>query len=351
MSHVVTFQPSGHTVRCASDRSILSSGLDAGLLLPFSCRSGICQTCRGRVVSGEVDVGDVHPAYLSEAERADGFVHLCQARALSDCTIEIEEQDPNLRVPAESMPARVLGMRKLAPDVMAVRLGTPLNEPVKFHAGQYLDIEVEAGLRRSYSLAVAPTNDGLRALELHIRHMPGGRFTDHVFNRMQLRDVLQIVVPQGVFYLRESDAPIILLCSGTGFAPIKSIVEDSIKRGLRRPIHLYWGGRTREDIYLAQLAQQWASEHPHLKFIPVLSNATEACAWQGRTGFVHEAVLADWPNLVDHEVYACGAPLMVEAARRSFVAEANLPAAHFFADSFVSEADRAAHPPAHTETA
>jgi CDP-4-dehydro-6-deoxyglucose reductase len=352
VTYTITFQPSGHTLQCPPDRAILSAALDSGLKLPFSCRSGVCRTCRGRLLEGAVDLGEVHPAYLDQADRDAGYAHLCQARAQSDCVIEIEEPDPAATFPTQELPGRVLAMKRLAPDVMALQVGTPANEAVRFNAGQYVDILAADGLRRSYSIANAPDATGVRRLEFHIRHMPGGRFTDRVFEGMQPRELLRMVVPQGLFYLREgSDKPIVFVCSGTGFAPIKSIVEYSLARGLRRPMHIYWGGRRRRDLYLDALPREWAERHPHIRYTPVLSEPTPECAWQGRHGFVHRAVLEDRPDLSGCQVYACGVPVMVDAARRDFTARAGLSEREFLSDAFVSEADRAAPGPAEMENA
>ncbi len=345
MTHTITFLPSGRSVRCPDNRKILDAGLESGVLLPFSCRAGFCRTCRGHVVEGTVELGDVHAAYLTEADRRAGFVHLCQARARTDCTIEIEEVDPASALAAQAMPARILSLTKLAPDVMALRLGTPPNEPVRYYAGQYIDVFLEDGVRRSYSIANPPESAGVNRLELHVRHMPGGRFTDRVFGALAARDILRIVVPQGRFFLREeTDKPIILVCSGTGFAPIKAIVEYSLARGLRRPMQLYWGGRRRQDLYLDGLVRDWAQTYPHIAYTPVLSEPGPECRWHGRTGFVHEAVLEDWADLAAFQAYVSGAPAMVEAARRDFTSRAGLPEREFLSDSFVSEADRAADP-------
>ncbi|WP_372660014.1 CDP-6-deoxy-delta-3,4-glucoseen reductase [Hydrogenophaga sp.] len=342
MQHVITLQPSGRSFGCSGDIPILKAGLDDGVQLPFSCRSGMCRSCRGRLVTGSVDYGPVHPAYLSEADKAAGHVHLCQAKALSDCVIQIQELDPSLAFPVKAMPTRVLAMDRLADDVMRLQLGVPANEPLRFHAGQYVDILTKDGLRRSYSMANAPSTDGVRQIELHIRHMPGGQFGGQVFEHMQQRDLLRIEGPHGQFYLREdSDKPMVLLASGTGFAPIKSLIEHSLTKGLRRPMHLYWGGRTKADLYLHELATAWAQAHEHIRYTPVLSDATPACAWQGRTGFVHRAVLQDVADLSASQVYACGAPIVVESARREFTALRGLPENAFFADAFVSEADKA----------
>lgn len=347
MHHTVTLQPSGRSFLCADSEVILKAGLDSGAGLPFSCRSGLCRSCRGRLTAGGVDLGEVHPAYLDAQERAAGYVHLCQARPLGDCVIEIDEIDAALGYPLQQLPARVLSMQRVAPDVMLLQLGLPSNEPARFRAGQYLDIVGKDGLRRSYSIANAPQADGVRQLELHIRHLPGGAFTDRVFGELKVRDIVRVELPLGSFQFDEqSDKPMLLLASGTGFAPIKAIVEHCIARGIARPIRLYWGGRRREDLYLHELAEAWCRAHPHIAYVPVLSEATPACDWHGRDGFVHQAVLRDLPDLRAYQVYACGAPVVVESARRDFSALAGLPASAFLADAFVSAADKASHFPA-----
>ncbi len=342
MKFGITLQPSGTRFECDADTTLLHAGLDAGSRLPFSCRSGLCRTCRGKIVAGRVDPGTVHPNYLSAADIAAGYAHLCQAKPLSDCVIEIEELDPAESYPVRGMPARVLQLERLAPDVMRVQLGVPPNEPIRFNAGQYIEVLIGDGARRAYSIANAPQVDGLRQFDLHVRHLPGGRFTDRLFSTAKARDVWRIEAPLGHFRLRDDAArPAILLASGTGFAPIKAIVEATLAQAGSRALHLYWGGRERRDLYLDGLASQWAAEHAHIAYTPVLSAATEHCAWHGRTGFVHEAVLADHGDLSAFDVYACGAPAMVEAARRDFCAQRGLPEERFFADSFVSQADLA----------
>ena len=349
MSYTVTSLPSGRQFDCAPQQTILKAGLNVGAGLPFSCRSGVCRSCRGRVVMGQVNPGNVHPAYLDEQERAQGYAHLCQARPLSDCTIEVDEYDTSLSHPVQHLPVRVMSIDRVAPDVIVVTLGLPPNEPLRFHAGQYLDIVLDQDLRRSYSIANAPAADGVRQIQLHLRHMRGGIFTDRAFSTLKPREMLRIEAPLGQFFLDgKSDKPVILLASGTGFAPIKAMVEQSITQNSSRPMHIYWGGRKRTDLYLNELAGQWARDHAHIRYTPVLSNATTECDWQGRDGFVHRAVMQDYPSLENHQVYACGAPVMIDAARRDFIADRQLPEREFHADAFVSEADKAI-PPANTK--
>ncbi|MEY4428045.1 MAG: hypothetical protein RLZZ182_734 [Pseudomonadota bacterium] len=342
MSYTITLKPSGHSYICDSGTPVLKAGLDAGLFLPYSCRSGVCKTCRGRVTQGQVDFGGVHPKYLNEEDKAKGYALLCCAKPLSDLVLEVDEIDADSALPSKYMPVRVLEVKRAAPDVMIVKLGLPMNEPTLFRAGQYVEFVLADGLRRSYSIANVPSNDGVRQLELHVRHMPRGLFTDHVFGQMKVRDVHRVEFPLGSFFLREnSQRPMVMLASGTGFAPIKSIIEHSILRGMRRPITLYWGGRKREDLYMMDLAQSWADQHAHILFVPVLSEPTAACHWTGRQGFVHRAVMEDLADLSSFDVYACGSPIVVESARRDFVAERGLDASNFYADAFLTAADKA----------
>jgi len=320
---------------------VLKAGLSSGINLRYSCRSGVFRTCRGRLVEGRMDLGNVNSYYLSEQDRAAGYVHLCCATPRSDCVVEADEIDVGL-APAMRLPVRVMTLEKLAPDVMRVVIGLPPNEPLKYLAGQYVDLLLQGGVSRSYSIASAPTTEGLRQIELHVRHMPGGVFTDRVFGSLKVRELLRIEAPHGFFHLDEvSEKPMIMLASGTGFAPIKAVIEHSLQKNMERPIRLYWGGRKRDDIYMDALACDWASRYPHIHYTPVLSDATEACAWRGRRGFVHKAVMEDYADLAGHQVYACGAPVMVEAARHDFTGQRQLPEDQFFADAFVSEADKA----------
>jgi len=342
MTFQVTLQPSGRSFPCDADTSILKAGLDAGLFLPYSCRTGVCRTCRGTILEGKVDFGPVHPTYLPESDKAKGLALLCSAKPLSDLVVQAREVDMNSAIRPKFMPSRIFAMKKAAPDVMLITLSLPMNEPMLYRAGQYVEFILKDGKRRAYSIANVPSNEGVRQLEFHVRLTPGGLFTEHVFGAMKLRDIHRIEAPLGTFFLREeSDKPIIMLASGTGFAPIKGIIEQTLAKGQTRPVTLYWGGRKREDLYMLDLAEGWAAQHPHIRFVPVLSDATPECAWTGRTGFVHRAVMEDFPDLSGHQVYACGAPVMVDAAKRDFLAERGLPEDEFFADSFLTEADKA----------
>jgi len=332
MGFTVTLKPSGHTFEVPEGQNVLQAGLGAGHMLPYSCRAGVCRTCRGTILEGKVDYGLVHETYLPETDKAKGYALLCQAKPLSDLVVEVREVQG---VRPRTIPCRVERLEKPAPDVAVIGLRLPMNENFRFLAGQYIDFLLKDGKRRSYSLAVRPDPAGITALEIHVRHTPGGVFTDHVFASLKVRDLLRFEGPLGSFYLREdSNKPIVMLASGTGFAPIKALCEHALEKKISRPITLYWGVRLKRDLYMLDLPRSW----PHVKFIPVLSDET----WDGRMGFVHRAVMEDFPDLSGHQVYACGAPIVVESARRDFSAQCKLPPDEFYADSFLTEADKAA---------
>ncbi|MBH1986896.1 MAG: CDP-6-deoxy-delta-3,4-glucoseen reductase [Burkholderiales bacterium] len=348
MSFNVSIQPSGREFSMQRDETVLSAALNAGIGLPYGCKDGACGSCKCKLVEGRVIHGAHQAKALSAAEEEAGWLLTCCATPQSDLVIEARQVVGLGDHPAIKMPTRVTSLTKAAPDVMVLRLQLPATHQFGFRAGQYIEFILKDGARRSYSMANAPhavKDAGVNGLELHIRHMPGGLFTDHVFGGMREKEILRVEGPFGTFFLREdSERPVVLLASGTGLAPIKAIVEHMRFKGLTRPTTLYWGCRRREDLYLHDWALQQAAELPWLNYVPVLSDAphpgNDPAPWTGRTGFVHQAVLADLPDLSGHEVYACGAPAMVAAARADFTAQAGLPDEFFYADAFTSEADK-----------
>ncbi len=329
MAHQVTLQPTSHTFSVPDGVTILSAALDAGINLPYGCKNGACGACKAKVLEGKVDLGAAQESALPAAERVAGMALLCCAQPLSDLTIEVHEVAAAQDIPVKMLPCRVERLERVADDVMVIHLKLPTNERLQFLAGQYIEFLLPEGKRRAFSLANAPHADTL--LELHVRRIPGGSFTEHVFTKMKVKDILRIEGPFGTFYLREdSDKPILLVAGGTGFAPIKGLIEHALHIGIRRPMQLYWGARNRAGLYMNALAERWAKENG-IAYTPVLSEPD--AGWQGRTGLVHEAVLADHPDLSGWQAYVCGAPAMVEAAQRDFVAQ-GLPKVEFFADVF-----------------
>lgn len=343
MSFSVTVQPSGKQFEVNDDELVLEAALRQGVVIPYGCKNGACGSCKCRVLSGEFSMDDYSPKALSVEEQARGLALMCRAQPSSDLTIEARVVMAG-DMPIRKMPCRVASIEKVAPDVVVVKLQLPANEKLQYLAGQFVEVILRDGTRRSYSMGSAP--HASERLELHIRHMPGGKFTDTVFGAAQPalkeRDILRFEGPMGTFFLREdSDKPIVLLASGTGFAPIKALVEHVAHKGITRPMTLYWGGRRPHDLYLNALCEQWARELPNFKYVPVISDALPEDAWGGRDGFVHRAVVADFPDLSGYQVYACGAPVVVDSARADFCAQCHLPEDEFYADSFTTAADLA----------
>lgn len=335
MPHRITIKPSNHVFSAADGETILEAALREGFVIAYGCRNGACGACKGKVLEGRVDYGHYQEHALSEAEKRLGFALFCQARPLSDLAIECREIGAARDIQIRTLPCRVQKMERAAPDVMVLHLKLPANERLQFLAGQYIDILMKDGRRRSLSLANAPHDDA--HLQLHLRNY-GGPFSEYVFNRMKEKDILRFEGPFGTFFLREdSDKPVILLAGGTGFAPIKAIVEHVLHKGIRRPLALYWGARARVDLYMNDLAEKWRDEHG-IRYVPVLSQPAAADRWDGRTGLVHEAVMADFPDLSGYQVYACGAPAMVEAAHRDFTTRCQLPEDEFYSDAFTPAA-------------
>lgn len=335
-AYAVTLFPSGSCFNAQEGESLLDAAARAGLLLPHQCKTGTCGACKSRVASGDTQMLLPDAPALSPDEAAQGLRLLCCTSAISALQVECAEIPHIPGIEVRKLPVRVAAMDRLASDVVRMQLQPPAGQHLHYACGQYVNVLLPGNRRRSYSLATPP---GADTLELHIRHLPGGLFTDQVFGKLKARDVLRIEGPFGTFGMHTpSDAPAILLASGTGFAPIKALVEQLMATGSQRRLHLYWGGRTRQDLYLHTLCEQWQQALAgRLHYVPVLSDATAADGWTGRTGFVHQAVIKDHPDLSGHEVYACGAPPMVDAARRDFAVQCGMCPTAFFADAFVAQ--------------
>jgi CDP-4-dehydro-6-deoxyglucose reductase len=342
MSFTATVQPAGRSFTVERDEPVLQAAIRQGVGLPYGCKDGACGSCKSRLLEGRVIHGAHQAKALSADEEAAGLMLTCCAIPQTDVIIEARSVPGAGQFAVRKMPSRVLSITRPAPDVAVLMMQLPANDPLRYHAGQYIEFLLRDGARRSYSMANAPhTQTDKPVIELHLRHMPGGQFTDHVFGALKEKDILRIEGPFGSFFLREdSPKPIVLLASGTGFAPIKAIVEHLQFKASTRPVVLYWGCRSKADLYLHDWTLAAAQQMPSLRYVPVLSEPRTEDAWTGRTGLVHRAVMADWPDLSGHQVYACGAPIMVESAQRDLVAQCGLPAEEFYADSFTSEADK-----------
>jgi NAD(P)H-flavin reductase/ferredoxin len=321
---------------CEPREFVLDAAERAGYSMPSSCRKGVCSTCEAGLIAGEVEQRG-----RGRRTARDGVALMCRSQPRADITIRPKRFERIDIFRRKTITTTIFRLARPAPDVTILTLRFPIGLRAPFRAGQYLQVVMDDGDRRNFSMAnAARDNDGA---ELHIRHVPDGKFSMKVLSKLSIGDRLQIEAPYGDFYLRASARPIVLLASGTGFAPIKSMIETSIHAGHRRPMHLYWGGRRREDIYLADLPTKWAQRLPWFSFTPALSEPP--ASWTGRTGLVHNAVREDHEDLSSIDVYACGNPLMVAAAQREFISDHGLPGAQFFADAFVESGPSASNDP------
>jgi CDP-4-dehydro-6-deoxyglucose reductase, E3 len=332
MSYQVTIKNSGHTFDVRPSQTVLQAAIDAGINLPYGCRNGACGSCKAKLISGKVMHNDYQSSAMSDAELAAGNVLLCCAMAQENLTIECREVGGLAGIKPRILPTRVAKKEQLSHDVIALYLQLPSSERLQFLAGQYIEFILKDGKRRAFSIANAPHDSDF--LQLHIRVIPGGVFSDYVANELQEKAILRLEAPFGNFFLREdSQKPIIFVAGGTGFAPVKGIIEHMLHNNIKRDIMLYRGARQLQDLYMHTLCEKWAEFTPHFTYIPVVSEPQAGENWQGRTGLVHEAVLADYKDLSGYQAYVCGAPGMCEVAHNTFVAQ-GLSVDEFFSDAF-----------------
>ncbi|MEW8024371.1 MAG: CDP-6-deoxy-delta-3,4-glucoseen reductase [Candidatus Thiodiazotropha sp.] len=328
MSFKVHVEPSGHEFSVETGETILDAAIRQGVNLPYGCRNGFCGDCLATLAAGQVDYPNGKPPVM--ADDSNGECYICQAAPASDLIIAVKEIVQSKDLPVRTMPCKIDRIERLNDDVIRLYLKLPEGERLQFLAGQYLNFILQDGSKRAFSIANAPHDDDF--IELHIRHVDGGLFTDILFNGMEEKTIMRIEAPLGSYYLREdSTKPIILMGGGTGFAPLKGIIEHAFQIGIQRPMHLYWGVRSKSDLYLPNLPEKWAAESPHFSYTPVLSEPDDG--WSGRTGWVHEAVIADHPDLSGHEVYMSGPPPMIEAGKEAFLSH-GLAGEELFSDSF-----------------
>jgi CDP-4-dehydro-6-deoxyglucose reductase, E3 len=340
MSFIVRTEPGNHAVEVAPGETILAAALRQGVALPYGCRNGQCGSCAAILVEGELAYPDGKTEALEA--RPAGTCLPCQAVPLSDLILRVVEVRAIAQVEVRLLPCRLERKEQLNHDVMRLYLKLPENQRLQFFAGQYLDFILQDGRKRAFSIANAPHDDAL--IELHVRHVPGGLFTDHVFHGLAEKTILRIQAPLGTFILHEdSERPMLFIGGGTGFAPLKGMIEHAMHRGIRRPMHLYWGVRARRDLYLPGLPELWARDWPAFSYTPVLSEPD--ADWTGRAGFVHEAVAADYPDLRGFDIYMSGPPAMVEAGRIACEA-CGATMDHMFSDAFTYAKDGSGSPDA-----
>lgn len=316
MAHRVVINPSQRVFLVQANETVLDAAIRQGIHMPYGCRNGACGKCAGKLISGKMHYAQAIKA-LTETEQKLGQVLCCQMLPDSDLEIEVRETGQAADVQVKKLPCRVEIMQQLNHDVMYLKLKLPETERMQFLPGQYIDFLLNDDRHRSFSIANPPHDDAF--IELHIRHVEGGEFTSEIFENLHVKDMFRIEGPHGNFYLREdSNAPIIFMAGGTGFAPIKSIIESMLLARTERSVHLYWGARAKEDLYQDEVVKTWIRQYPLIRYTPVLSEPKAGDNWTGASGFVHESIIKDYPDLSRYEIYAAGPPAMVYAGKEAF---------------------------------
>ncbi|MGD2074479.1 MAG: CDP-6-deoxy-delta-3,4-glucoseen reductase [Gammaproteobacteria bacterium] len=333
MTFRVSIESSGHQFSVKPGETILDAALREGVGLPYGCRNGTCGSCVAGLASGRIDYPEGPPEALTEP----GQVVVCQAQPRSELVLDVREIEAERDIRVKTLPCRAERLQRLSHDVMLVRLKLPATERLQFLAGQYIEFLLRDGRRRAFSIANPPHRD--ECLELHIRHVPGGSFTGHVFEQMKDRALLRIEGPFGSFYWREaSRRPVLLVAGGTGVAPLKGMLEHAFYVGFKQPMHLFWGVRAARDLYLTSQPEEWERRHANFRYTPVLSEPAPKDHWQGATGLVTEAVMDRYPDLSAFDVYMSGPPAMIEAATPAFIARGAQPE-HMYSDAFEFASD------------
>ncbi|MGE0775073.1 MAG: FAD-binding oxidoreductase, partial [Sphingomonadaceae bacterium] len=309
------------------EERILDAAERAGYTMAYSCRKGVCVTCRSGLTKGTVKI-----APFGSPRQAGEDILCCMA--IPDGPVEIappwikERRQPD----RARMSMVVHKIENRSKEVAVLHLRLPIGRRMPFSAGQYVTVQMEGGDSRNYSIANPPHLNDI--VELHVRRVPGGQFSDRVLNSLKRGSLLDIELPFGLFTWAENvSRPAILLATGTGFAPLKSMIRELIHQRISRPVHLFWGGEQEADIYDRALVEGWAKTLPWFSFTPVLANPE--ANWEGATGFVQDAVLAQYPDLLGHEVYACGNPIMIAHASKLLIEKGALSADAFYSDAFV----------------
>lgn len=318
MQYTVHIKPKGYNLTVKAGETVLAAALRQGFNFPHDCQNGVCGTCKGRLLEGQVEYDEPLLAALTEAEREAGYALFCSAKPVSDLVIHVEGVLGPEQLPVKKLNYKIQILEQLTPTIYRVILQPPLEDHIYYRAGQYFEILHRDTSPQPFSIANAPLGDN-KSLEIHIRSRPDNLSMEELISEMKTVGELRINGPLGNCILRREPAyPMIFAAGGTGIAPLKAIIEQALAEGVKQPIYLYWGVRILSDFYLQALITRWAKYLPNFHYIPILSGKDELNKWKGRTGWVHEAIIQDHPNLEHFHIYASGPTEMVYAALHAF---------------------------------
>jgi len=317
MAYKIEIQPAD--VHFNSDNIILTDALEQSVPLEYSCKTGECGSCSAEVLAGEVknESGEIVHS---------GSILTCQSKALSDVTLKANYYPELAYQKIQTLPCKVVNSQFVTDDILVLKLRFPPTASFDYLPGQYVNLNFK-GIKRSYSIANAKRIAG--EIELHIRKLPNGQMSEALFSGIKENQLMRVEGPKGTFFIRDNDKPLILLAGGTGIAPVKAMVEKLIENKDKRDIYIYWGMNNENSFYL-NVFEELAKEFSNIHYTPVLSSDVE---WCGRMGFVHQAVCDDFDSLHGYEVYACGSPVMINIAKKSFMNK-KLPKEQFLSDAF-----------------
>ena len=330
MTFVVTIAEQDLTFTCEENKTVLEAAMAEGITIPYGCRNGFCGSCKGHLLSGKINYPEGQPDGIHQDDIAEGQVLFCKAVPETDLEIQVKVMEPQPEIVVKTLPCKVAEVEHLSDDVIKLILQLPAMESFNFKAGQWVNFVLKDGRKRAFSLANSPNQQN--QLEIQIRHAFGGVFTDFVFNELKVGAMLRIEGPHGTFWFQHDECPVLLVAGGTGFAPIKGIFEELSQQPIQQPVHLFWGSRAKKDLYQEQLVQQWVKDYG-IQYTPVLSDPVQEDEWTGETGFVHQSVLAAYPDLSNYAIYMAGPPQMIESCRDSFTA-AGMDEGRLYYDSF-----------------
>lgn len=330
MAYRVQLAETGQSFEIEADETVLAAALRADVALAHDCQLGGCGTCRVRLIDGTVHYAEP-PLALTPEEESEGYALACQAVPTSDLVISPARAEVDMP-PAARHAAVVRAMRPLSPLVTHLALEIPALDTLDYRPGQHLNVLMPDGSTRSFSMASKPQGNHV---DFHIRRIESGRFTDLGLSQLKTGDTLDVEMPLGSFHYRAQDyRPLLMVATGTGLAPFKAMLEAQMDDPDCPPVSLYWGARTIGDIYLHDQIRTWGERLYEFNYVPVLSRAD--ADWDGRRGYVQDAVTADLDDLSEHAIYLCGSPEMIFSAKQAFIARgASLE--HIYTEGFTMQ--------------